>query len=234
MLRIAIVEDDVKYARKLEDYIERYSQQYHLDYSCDYYENGLALLEEKPVYDLILMDIKMPYIDGMKLAQKLREWDQDFALIFITNMVQYAIKGYEVNALDFMVKPVQYYDFEIKFKKAVDYYKKHRDVKITINMSESIRRVSVRDIRYIEVMNHMLTYHLKDEKHETYGQLNKVEEELQPHNFVRCHQSYLVNLRYVLEVHKDYIIVGQDRVPVSRRRKREFMQRLTDYMGSGF
>ena len=66
----------------------------------------------------------MPYIDGMKTSRKLREVDQNVALIFITNLMQYAIKGYEVNALDFMLKPVKYYDFEMKMNKAIEIYPK--------------------------------------------------------------------------------------------------------------
>ena len=234
MLKIATVEDDANFAAKLKSYIEKYSQKYNINYNCDSYKNGLELLQNKPVYDIIFMDIKMPHLNGMETAKKLREWDKNCALIFVTNMAQYAIKGYEVNALDFILKPLEYYEFEIKLKKAIDYYQKHKNVKINIDLGNMIKRVSIEDIYYIEVMDHLLMYHIKDDIFETYGKLKQIEKQFQLNNFVRCHQSYLVNLKHVMEVHGDYIIVNTDKIPVSRRKKKKFMKRFTDYMGGGF
>ena len=109
MFRIAIVEDEDACARLLEDYIRRYGETAGDAFRTDRFPNGLEFIENyRPVYDVILMDIRMPLVDGMEAARRLRAQDEETALIFVTNMAQYAIKGYEVQALDFMLKPVQY------------------------------------------------------------------------------------------------------------------------------
>lgn len=234
-MRIAIVEDDVNCASILRGYIEQYNQKYYTDYKSVWYKNGLDFISDyHPIYDIVYMDIKMPHLDGMETAKKLREYDENIALIFVTNMMQYAIKGYEVNALDFMLKPVKYYDFELKLKKADDFLQKKQDSMITIHMKDMTKRVSSREIYYIEVMNHSLIYHLKENVYKTFGKMKNLETDLQLANFAQCNKSYLVNLKHVREVHTDYIMVGKDAIPISRRKKKEFMKILTDYMGGGF
>lgn len=235
MIRIAVVEDDDNSASLLQTYIERYQQAHAADCQLVFFKNGLDFISDyQPIYDVIFMDIKMPHLDGMEAAKQLRECDEETALIFITSMAQYAIRGYEVNALDFMLKPVKYYDFEMKLKKAIHYIEKHKDTKITINSGDIIKRVSVRDLYYIEVINHTLIYHTESQAYQAYGQLKNLEETLAPCNFAKCNSCYLVNLRHITEVRPNSILIGSDEIPISRRRKKDFMKSLADYMGGGF
>ncbi len=234
MISIAIVEDEESCANTIKRHIENYSQKSGQTFKVFWFSDGLKfLIDYKANYDIIFMDIVMPNLDGIKTSKKLREIDQSVALIFITNMMQYAVKGYEVNALDFMVKPVKYYDFEMKLIKAINYIDKNYDDKITITMVDAKIKIRISDIYYIEVFNHKLIYHTENGKFETYGQLKKVEGLLAGKNFYRSNDCYLTNLRHVNEVYSDHIVVGKENIQISRRKKKEFMEQLTEYLSGG-
>lgn len=234
MLKIAIVEDEELSYLDLKMFIEKYSQKTGSLFSINWFRDGLHFISNyEPSYDIIFMDIKLPYIDGMETSKRLRKVDNNVALIFITNLMQYAIKGYEVNALDFMLKPVNYFDLEMKLNKAIDYVKNHQDDDITIAIGEVKKRIPIMEIYYIEVLNHTLIFHTEKGNYETYGQLRKMEEKLNNKNFAKCNNSYLINLRHVNEVHSNFIVVGKDEVTISHRKKKEFMEQLTNYMGGG-
>lgn len=235
MICIAIVEDDENSATSLQNYIERYQREHELDCRLVFFKNGLEFISSyHPIFDVIFMDIKMPHLDGMQAAKKLREMDEETVLLFITSMAQYAIRGYEVDALDFILKPVKYYDFEMKFSRVLRYIEKHKDTRITITLGDVIKRVSIRDLYYIEVINHTLIYHAAGHTYQAYGQLKNLEETLASCNFVKCNSCYLVNLRHITEVRSNSILIHKDEIPISRRRKKDFMKSLADYMGGGF
>ena len=118
MLKIAIVENEPEQADLLSGYIARYSQESGIKCQVVTFSNGLEFISGyTPGFDAVFMDIKMPLIDGMEAAEKLRKIDEDVVLIFVTNMAQLAIKGYKVNAMDFIVKPVTYFDFSLEMDK---------------------------------------------------------------------------------------------------------------------
>ncbi|MBW6471763.1 MAG: LytTR family DNA-binding domain-containing protein [Anaerolineaceae bacterium] len=234
MIRIAIVEDEEQCFLSLKKFLEQYSLKTGVLFSSVWFTNGFQFLSDYELnYDIVFMDIKMPQIDGMETSKRLRKVDPNVALVFITNLMQYAIKGYEVNALDFMVKPVNYFDFEIKLNKAIDYVNKHQEYGISIDIGDVKKKILISEIYYIEVLNHKLIYHTEHGNYETYGQLKKMEEELRIKNFSKCNNAYLINLRHVTELHPNHIVVGKDEVQVSRRKKKDFMAQLTNYMGGG-
>lgn len=112
MIHIAIVEDEESYVRQLLEYIERFQQEHFQEIKTSIFRDGDEILEKYSAdYDIILMDIQMQFVDGMTAAEKIREMDKSVILMFITNMTSYAVKGYEVDALDYMVKPVEYFSF---------------------------------------------------------------------------------------------------------------------------
>ena len=157
MVRIAIAEDDPAYRATLEEYLERYRRENGLEAEVTAFSDGLALTEGyRPVYDLLLLDIEMPNLDGMSAAEKIRAADPEVVIIFITNMAQYAIKGYQVDALDYVLKPVSYAAFAFKMKKALAMIRRREGADVVIHMAGGLRRMNADEIRYVEVVSHKL------------------------------------------------------------------------------
>ena len=118
MFKVAIVEDDRVASDTLKEYIERFAAEKNEKIEAEVFEDGLKFIGGyKPVYDIVFMDVVMPGINGIETAKKLREIDNGVVLVFITSMAQYAINGYEVDAADFLLKPVSYFTFSLKLAK---------------------------------------------------------------------------------------------------------------------
>ncbi len=232
MIRIAIVEDNIEENDKLFGYLRRYSSDNSIQFDIkQYYAAEPFLNQEDHSFDVVFMDIELPKIDGMNASIQLRNKDKDIIIIFVTNMAAFAIKGYEVDALDFILKPIRYESLERKFKKAVDSIIAKNEDKITISANHSLKVIRLSDIRYIEVLDHNSCIHTKDGDYSTRCSLNKLEEQLKDKDFFRCNNYCLVNLKAIDEVIHDEIVIGEDRVKISRARKKEFTIRLCNYLG---
>lgn len=234
MIRLAIVEDEDSNAEILSGHIQRYAAQTGEKIISTRFSNGVDFISDYSFsFDIIFMDIKMPYMDGMTAAKKLREIDPEVALIFVTNLKQYAIHGYEVNALDYIVKPFSYYDFEMKFVKALRYVNEHQSTSTFIDIEDGKKKILLSKLYYIEVRGRKLYFHTEEGCFETRGQLSALEEQLREKRFIRCDNSYLINLRHVMEIHKNDLLVGEDLIPVSRRKKAEVMVKIAEYLSGG-
>lgn len=152
MIRVAIVEDDAAEREKIQGYLNELSRQEQIQFEIAPYPSGLNfIMGEMKGFDIVLMDIDMPGVNGMETAQALRKVDPTVILIFVTNMAQYAISGYEVDATDFILKPVNKYSFSIKIKRAVARTAKKNDEVIQIKQEGALHLVSLSIIKYLEV-----------------------------------------------------------------------------------
>lgn len=234
MLRIAIVEDEELYVKQIGEYVERYGRENRVEISTIVFGDGAEIVKDyKNVYDIILFDIAMPRVDGMAAAGRIRELDEDVVIVFITNMPQYAVRGYEVGALDFMVKPITYPLFSMRLGRAIGRARKRSDEQILLSVGGSVKRIGVRHIYYVEVQNKMLHYHTDEGEYVLRGTMQGALSELGRHHFVRCNYWYVVNLMHVSEVKKDTVVVAGEELAVSRRNKTAFLAALTEYMGGG-
>ena len=235
MIRIAIVEDEKDAQERLISYISRYydgdSQKFNIRVfdKCEPFIYGY-----KPEFDIIFMDIGLPGINGMDAAKQLRKLDPVAVIIFVTSLAQYAIKGYEVHAFDFVVKTVTYADFELKFRRAENAINSNGDIFITISDRSQITRISTRDIIYVEVQGHYLYFHTSAEVLKGYGTMANLEKLLSGKNFMRCNSCYLINAGYIKKVegYTVYLKNG-DEVSISRQKKKQFMTELTVWLGEG-
>ena len=232
MYRIAVLEDTPGEAEVIESALRRYAEERGRPVSLKLYTSGERFLEEyEPGLDLVLMDIEMPGISGMETAEQLRKRDEDVPLIFVTKMANYAVQGYSVHALDFLVKPVSYENFGMKLDRAVTAADRARKKEILISAAEGIRRVRINELYYVEVMNHTLLYHTREGVLSVRGSIRDCEERLAPYDFARCNKSYLVNMNHVTEIRRSEIRVGGDLLPIGSSRRQDFLRQLTEFMG---
>ena len=232
MYRIAVVDDDREFSAKLREYLEQYAKENDETFEIEVFYDGAEILKDyTPRYELILLDIEMPVVNGMEAAQKIREMDESVVLMFITNMAQYAIHGYSVGALDFVMKPISYYPFSMKIKRALKRVQKKEIPTILLTTSDGVKRLKVSQIYYVEIQGHMLHYYTEEGEFVMRGTLSSVEKMLPSSLFVKCNHWYLVNLMHVTEVRKNTTVVGSFELEVSRRNRAGFLKALAEHMG---
>lgn len=235
MVRIAVVEDEKESQEQLVSYVSRYEKEAEQKFEVTVFSDGMDIVENyHPVWDIIFMDIRMKHLDGMKAAEKIRRYDPAVILIFITTMAQYAIKGYEVDALDFVLKPVTYAQFSMKLTKALSVVKKREEKYLFLPVEDRKERVALSEILFIEVRNHNLHVVTKKQTYIMRLSMQVMERELTPYHFVRCNNCYLVNLANVTGVNRDSVLIGTFDLPISRPKKKQFLQALSDYIGAGY
>ena len=230
MIKIGIVEDEQAAANLLRNYIDRYGEKNKLEFSVTHLLDGLDLVEDyQGQYDILLLDIQMKHLDGMSAAEKIRKQDSDVVIIFITTTVQYAVQGYSVGALGYVLKPVPYTALEQLLDKAIQRVKaKKEHVYIRVSVDDQQIRLDCDQIEYMESQRNNVLIHTKNQVYTTAGPLKKYEELLGEHGFSKCHNAYLVNLGMVEAVKKEEVVLGSgDNLPISRARKKEFMAELT-------
>ncbi|MFA6829295.1 MAG: LytTR family DNA-binding domain-containing protein [Bacilli bacterium] len=232
MIKAAVVEDSQEASETIIEFIRKYGEETKTEFQVQHFPNGLNFLDEfHSQFDIVFMDIQMPFMDGMEVSHKLREKDENVKLIFVTNMGQYAIKGYEVDALAYMVKPITYYNFRLILDKTMKSLKRNREKMITINSDSGIIKVNLEDILYIEVSNHDLFYHTEENEYQSRDSLSRVENELISDGFAKCNKSFLVNLRHVKKIDNESVFVGKYILKVSRTKKKEFSDAFVNYIG---
>ena len=172
----------------------------------------------------------MKHLDGMSAAEKIRALDENVVIIFITSTVQYAVQGYAVDALGYVLKPVPYPAFEKLFEKAISRVKsKQQHVYIKVSVDDKQLKLDCETISYIESQRNNVIVHTNDEDYLTAGPLKRFEEMLMAHGFSKCHNAYLINLSFVEAVQREEVeLTTGEHLPISRARKKEFMAALTE------
>lgn len=234
MLRVAIVDDQREDAAALEQYLYQFGGETGQAYLVTRYASGSEFLQDhSSAFELVILDIDMPGINGMETARQLRSQGDDVVLMFVTNMSQYALEGYEVEAVDYVLKPVSYQDFTLKLRKAQRYISQNRDTQIALRTAGGIVPLMVSQVIYVESTLHYLVYHTIGGNHRVRGSMSDAEAALPHGQFARCNTSFLVNLKHVKAVERDEVLVGPDsfRLKISRGRRGAFLDQLGRFLG---
>lgn len=244
MYRISIVDDEGAACVRLESMITDYGQKHGYEYELSRYgsaEEYLAAGDDDS--DIIFMDIDMPGVSGMELAKKIRETRDDVILIFCTNLQQFALNGYEVEALGFIVKPVGQYSFDLFMDKAMKRLSNGMvpagTGSIHLKTVGARKLVNVNDIGYVEVRRHKLFYHIyrreteAEEVIQIRGSMQDAENKLAQYGFVRCSIGYLVNLSHIMSIKGSEVYLPQTILTVSRNYRKPFMEAFMRRLAAG-
>lgn len=236
MIHIASIEDNPAEEDAIRAHLNRYAKEKNVQLDITWFSSSMEFISQKRTFDIILMDIDMPGINGMEAATLLRTYDEETPLIFITNLAQYAVKGYEVDALDFIVKPIGYSSFAVRLDKAMRVLQRKTGNVIAIYTRDNLRVLSTASIAYIEVSNHELIYHVfetdNEERIEVRGSLKSAESELGDGSFTRISNSCIINMGYVRRVQGDTLYMKNgDVLYFSRSRKKPAMEAIASFLG---
>lgn len=180
MIKVAIVEDDKNYSHILQSYIKQFEKEHATVFQISIFSDGLDIVSEyQGDFDIILLDIQMKHLDGMKTAQSIRTLDEDVVFIFITSTVEFAVQGYLVDALGYLLKPVPYLALSQLLLKAIKRIE-HKQTKsyLTVEVDGNLLKLSLDQIYYMESQCHSICIHSERGDFITSGPLKKLEESL--------------------------------------------------------
>lgn len=232
MLRVAIIESDADTRTQIQMFVQRYARSEGVDIRAEEFDRGDRFLARyQNLYDVIFMGIELEGLDGMEAARRLRKLDRDVVLVFVTALARYAIRGYEVDALDFVLKPLNYYAFSVKLERALRRARQRAEEHILIRTAAGMRRMEIRDIHYLETQSRMLCYHTSSGDYSVRGTLRDAAAQLADYAFAKCNQCYLVNLQHVTDVRDDTVTVAGTELEISRRNRKTFLDAVVAYIG---
>ena len=230
--RIAIVENEESVAEEFISITERYEAEKGALFQHRVFSNGYDFLEsDLDAFDVVFMDIDMPGINGMDTAIMMREKDCEMMLVFVTNLSQYAIEGYKVNALDFILKPITYADFYMVMTKISRNLSSNDNSFFFINVTGVQMKFYNREIEYIDMDGHDVVIHKTDGSGVKFrGSLKSIEKSMDGRTFYRCNGGQLINLSKVKYFDSQNIVLDSGaRIPISRSYKKDVLSKLNEY-----
>lgn len=235
MYRVLIVEDEPQAADALRAALARYEAERGEKFQVSWAKSAFDLEDASHDADLIFMDIELPGANGLDAAIALRERDRSTPIIFVTNLAQYAVRGYQAEALDFIVKPFSYGDFALRMDRAMQVMKRRTGRSISVRSRDGMRLFAASDLVFVEVHGHDVVYHLTDgTSFSARGSLSGVKPTLGGTPFLQISSGCIINMGHVRGL-RDAEVTLSDGVTVwiSRANKRRCLDAITRYLGGG-
>lgn len=235
-IRIAVVENELNVAQNDIVLLERYAKENSLSLETSIFQNGYEFLDTEEEFDAVLMDIDMPGLNGMEVAEKLREKNKTIDIIFTTNLPQFAVDGYKVQALDFVIKPVTFPNLSFAMEKVVEKKRNIVNGSFFLRIGGFARRIHNEEVLYIEMVNHYIVLHETDmEPLRIRGSLKMIEDLLNPEIFVKINSGIIINISKVSSFENGLVLMEDgSNLPLSRSHKKEFAVRLAEFYGNSF
>jgi len=232
VITVGVVEDDAPTRNRMLAHLARYQETSGESFTVSSFADGRDLLASfRSNFDIVFMDIEMEHVDGMSAARRIRETDDQAIIVFVTNAPQYAIAGYEVGALSYLVKPVSYGAFALEIRRCLDRLARRKRREVMFVVDGEHLRLDTRDILYLESDKHRVTVHTLTGDHSVVGSLRSFVDMMTPAGFHRCNSGFLVNLRHVTGVHQNICRMrGGGELIISRPRRSGFLTALADHI----
>lgn len=237
MYNVLIVEDDTTAANTLCSYLARFGEQHGIGFTARVLTDAEQLLSGHHEADVMFLDIGLPGINGMDAAELIRQNNNEIPIIFVTDLVQFVIRGYTVGALDFMVKPVPYDDFALRMGRAIRIIERNTGSAITIASPNGLRIIRTRSIMYVEVLSHNLHWHIAGETNliRQRGSLSALTEQLArlgETSFCRISASHLINMGQIHLIRPDSVIMNDGTtITITRTYKQQALETINRYIG---
>ena len=223
-INVAIIEDEEKERVVTKEMLDRFFKENDIPYEIFSFSCANQFRQSDfNVFNLLLLDIILPGDNGVSVAKHVREKGWSYPLMFITKTVQFALDGYKVDALDYLLKPLVYEDFRLKLLKAVKIIDNHSDKEIVIHTVSGLITIKESEIYYIEVNKHYLTFHTNKGVYTTRGSMNSFSQKVS-NRFANSSNSFLVNLDKVELIKQSEVVVNKESLPLSRTCKKEFLR----------
>ena len=227
MLSIAVCDDEVIECCNMAKRIKEIMEEMKIPCIICQFRSGGELLQALGNFDIVFLDIIMRDLDGMKTAQILREKASDKILIFVSSSREYVFEAYDVEAFQYLLKPVDDRKLKSVLQKAVHKTEIRSQEFIIVSRERQKKKIFLDDIYYFEIKGRMVDAHGPEGIFTYYEQMGKLENKLQDKGFFRCHKSYLVNLKYVDGYNsQEAILENGERIVIAKRRYEDFCQEV--------
>jgi len=231
MLSIAVCDDEIIECCSMAGKIKGILEEMKIPCIVRQFDNGRELLQAPESFDIVFLDIMMNGLDGMKTAQFFREKASDKILIFVSSSRKYVFEAYDVEAFQYLLKPVDDRKLKNVLQKAVLKTEGRSREFIIVSRERQKKKLFLDDIYYFEIKGRMIDVHGAEGIFSYYGQIGGLENKLRDKGFFRCHKSYLINLKYVDGYNRQEVIMENgEKIMIAKRRYDKFVQEVLKTM----
>lgn len=236
-IRIACCDDEKQQLELYKTMFTNIEMRQDIKLNVEYFLSGNFMLErfqsEKNPFDLVYLDMDMDEKSGLDLAKEIRQnYHSDCLILFLTNYPKYMQNSFDVRAFQYMIKPVQFDEFEKKFNAARKYLEKDDKNRVVLKIDEDNVVFFTNEIYFFEKekSSKQFLVYLEDKCVVAKGVLSAIENQLLEQHFMRTHRSYLVNMKHIRRIQKnDLVLSNGNLVPISRRKEKELKQQFMRY-----
>ncbi len=225
-MKICICDSDKKSAEEIKNLLKAFQNEADgfcvCDFSCG--EELLDFYKKGGHFDILFIAIEMNGINGIEVAERIRELAPETIIVFVSNHQDYIFEAFRIEALHFLVKPIKEKEFSEVFTRAM---KKHITTNARVILKwESVRNnILISEISYVEGYHRHLIVHTAKGTYEAVGKISEIYEILKPHGFVRVHQGFIVNMNYIKSFNVSEVeLTDGSKIAVSVRKKQEALK----------